>query len=186
MRREWGSGSSPRPMAPSRCPACYGAGRSATRGCGRCRGEGRVRMLRSVRVRVPAGVADGQILRIKGQGDAGRLGGEAGDLFVKLQVYDLSAAGIERVGDDLHSTLSVGLIDALLGGEVPVATVRGRATISVPPGERAAGRARARAGRGRGRLLRARGAPACSTRASSRPHALARRGATPRGAAPVG
>mgnify|MGYP001811201013 CR=1 FL=1 len=143
MRREWDAGGAPAPMVPSLCPACYGAGRAATRGCARCRGEGRVRMMRSVRVRVPAGVDDGQVLRIKGQGDAGRLGGGAGDLFVKLQVYDLRD-GIERVGEDLYSTLRLGLLDALLGAELAVATVRGKKTLVVPAGEarrRACGRA---------------------------------------------
>jgi molecular chaperone DnaJ len=135
MRREWGGDGIARPLLPAACPACYGAGRAAARACGRCRGEGRARMLRTVRVRVPAGVGDGQILRVKGQGDAGRRGGAAGDLFVKLQVHDLGRAGIERVGDDLHSILPLGLYDALLGVEVAVATVRGQRTISVPAGE---------------------------------------------------
>ncbi len=88
-----------------------------------------------MRVRIPAGVSNDQVLRIKGQGDAGTLGGEAGDLFVRLQVYDLTNSGIERRGDDLHSALSVGLYEALLGAEVMVDTVRGRRALEVPAGE---------------------------------------------------
>ncbi|WIA37271.1 hypothetical protein OEZ86_014214 [Tetradesmus obliquus] len=130
--KKWVQGGSPRLAVRETCPGCRGSGKSELRLCGRCSGEGRLAVRRHVKIRVPAGVVDGQVLRVRGQGHCGRFGGRPGDLLVKLQVYSL--VGVTRVGDDLHSTLDLQLYQALLGDSVPVKTVRGECHLAVPPG----------------------------------------------------
>jgi molecular chaperone DnaJ len=87
---------------------------------------------RTVKVRVPAGVADGQRIRVKGRGAAGAHGGEPGDLYVVVSVEPHPRFG--RRGDDLTVRVPVTFAEAALGAEVPVPTLAGPVTIRVKPG----------------------------------------------------
>eukprot|EP00878_Enallax_costatus_P007511 GHUV01007867.1.p1 GENE.GHUV01007867.1~~GHUV01007867.1.p1 ORF type:complete len:216 (+),score=67.34 GHUV01007867.1:726-1373(+) len=130
--KKWAGSDQPRMSVVETCPVCAGSGKSDVQQCVRCGGEGRLQVRRYVRIRVPAGVVDGQVLRVKGQGHMGKFGGVPGDLLVKLQVYSLD--GMTRKGDDLHSKLALSLYEALLGGSVDVKTIRGLRSLRVPAG----------------------------------------------------
>lgn len=114
------------------CDHCRGSGRVPNVLCSDCRGEGRRRKSPEEMVRIPAGIADGQTIRISGKGDAGWRGGEPGDLFVTVRV--LPDKRFMRDGDDVRSMVRVSLIVALLGGECPVDTVHGVETLKIPAG----------------------------------------------------
>jgi molecular chaperone DnaJ len=114
------------------CPQCGGRGRIVDRRCSACSGEGRVRGEASVRVQIPAGVDTGNYIALAGQGDAGPLGGEAGDLQVVIEVQEHDR--FERHGQDLLTELPLGPARAALGGKVTVPTLEGTATLDVPSG----------------------------------------------------
>ena len=86
---------------------------------------------RSLTVKIPAGVRDGQRIRLKGLGSAGPGGGTSGDLYLRVRVRPHPF--FERDGDDLRADLPVALDEALLGAEVPVPTLKGRVTLRIPP-----------------------------------------------------
>ena len=83
-------------------------------------------------VQIPAGVEDGQTLRVRGQGDAGRRGAAAGDLYVHLRVAP--DPRFTREGSDIRTTVTVSVLDAVLGAEIPVDTVHGAEKISLSAG----------------------------------------------------
>jgi len=117
----------------SPCPACRGQGYLVEEPCPTCRGRGTEHRARQVKVRVPAGVRDGQRIRLAGRGTPGRNGGPAGDLFVNVRVAAHPLFG--RKGDDLTVTVPITFPEAALGAEVPVPTLDGQpVTIKVPPG----------------------------------------------------
>jgi molecular chaperone DnaJ len=113
------------------CPMCGGTGRSGNP-CRTCGGTGAVRKSRRVNIKVPEGVKDGKTLRLAGLGGAGRRGGEAGDLLVRIRVKKDPA--FTRVGNDVHSEVNVPVATAALGGEVPMRTLRGEVKLKIPPG----------------------------------------------------
>ena len=115
------------------CPSCGGRGAVIDDTCRTCRGHGLVRRMRDVKVRVPAGVEHGQLIRIPGRGEPGANGGPAGDLFVLVGVahHDHFA----RKGNDLTVKVPVTYPEAVLGAEVKVPTLDGPpVTVKVPPG----------------------------------------------------
>lgn len=112
------------------CARCRGEGSVAGTPCENCRGEGRVRVTRTISVKVPAGVDTGSRLRVKGEGESGRLG--AGDLYVAIEVE--AKPGFERKGDDLATEVRVSMADAVLGAEVSVPTMEGPVSMKIPPG----------------------------------------------------
>lgn len=114
------------------CPRCKGSGKIPETPCKKCDGEGRILSSASVTVNVPAGIESGQTLRLRGQGDAGRRGSEAGDLYVHIDVKP--DPRFERDGMDIRSEISVHVVDALLGTEASVDTVHGPVTLSIPAG----------------------------------------------------
>lgn len=115
------------------CPACGGAGSAPERPCQACAGTGRQRRNRRVRVRIPAGIADGDRIRVPGRGGPGRGGGPAGDLYVVVRVAPHPVFG--RAGNDLTVTVPVGVTEAALGAEVKVPTLDGEpVTVRVPAG----------------------------------------------------
>jgi molecular chaperone DnaJ len=117
------------------CPRCAGRGIVVEDPCPTCNGSGIERRPRSVKVRVPAGVTDGQRIRLKERGAPGRNGGPAGDLFVVVNVAPHELFG--RSGDDLTITVPVTFPEAALGADVKVPTLEGPpVTIRVPPGTR--------------------------------------------------
>ncbi|MDQ7006850.1 MAG: molecular chaperone DnaJ [Acidobacteriota bacterium] len=114
------------------CPTCQGAGQVIRNPCRECRGQGRVRAERTVKVRVPPGVDDGVRLRVAGEGDGGSSGAGAGDLYVDISVRPHPR--FVRRGADIHSALVVGFPDLVLGGEFVVETVHGERSVELPPG----------------------------------------------------
>lgn len=114
------------------CPNCGGDGEMISEYCRRCAGEGRVRVKKDIKVKVPPGVSKGSILRVAGEGDAGPKGGAAGDLFVYLDVEEIPE--IQRDGINLCSTVPISYVDAILGTVVKVKTVDGDTELQVPPG----------------------------------------------------
>ena len=112
------------------CPRCRGEGTVAETPCDTCRGEGRVKVTRTISVKVPVGVDTGSRLRVKGEGEAGRRG--VGDLYVAIEVQP--KPGFERRGDDLATEIRVGMPEAVLGAEVSVPTLEGPVTMKIPAG----------------------------------------------------
>ena len=113
-------------------PACGGAGESIENPCSDCRGEGRVMDSSSVSVRIPAGVATGSKLRSAGKGEAGQMGGQAGDLYIIIHVKDHEL--FERQGDDLFCEVPIKFTLASLGGSIKVPTLFGKGNLKIPPG----------------------------------------------------
>jgi molecular chaperone DnaJ len=114
------------------CDACHGDGRIATSPCRECRGRGRVAGRRSLQVDVPAGIADGQRIRLSGRGNAGEAGAPAGDLYVVIKVRDDERFVRER--DDLITALDVPAPLAALGASMEVPTLDGTASLDLPAG----------------------------------------------------
>jgi molecular chaperone DnaJ len=112
------------------CPRCRGAGTTVRNPCDTCLGQGRVRRTRTLSVKVPAGVDTGDRIRLAGEGEAGRNGGPAGDLYVEVQVRE--HAIFERDGEHLSCEVPVSFATAALGGTVAVPTLDGEVTIKVP------------------------------------------------------
>lgn len=114
------------------CEQCHGNGKVPEKPCKTCHGEGRTEREKTITLRVPAGIDDGQSLRLKEEGEAGRQNKEAGDLLIHVRVAP--DARFERDGDDIRSSLSIGIVDAVLGADREVETVHGKTTISIPAG----------------------------------------------------
>ncbi|HEX5138493.1 MAG TPA: J domain-containing protein [Planctomycetota bacterium] len=116
----------------SPCPACGGTGIDPAAMCPDCHGMGVVEGTRRIEVNVPEGVADGDRLRLKGQGAPGTRGGPPGDLLLLVEVAP--DPRFRREGDDLHSDVTVPAPVAALGGARTVETLRGSAEVRIPPG----------------------------------------------------
>jgi len=119
-------------MTARACGVCEGTGEQIVSKCTECRSQGRVARLKAVEVEVPAGVSDGLELRITGAGNAGRLLGDPGDLYVSLGVEPHPL--FERRGQDLFSVLEVPMTQAALGGDFEVKTLDGTERIRLDPG----------------------------------------------------
>jgi molecular chaperone DnaJ len=112
------------------CPRCNGRGQVVTDPCASCRGQGRTRKQKTLSVKVPAGVDNGDRIRLSGEGEAGRNGGPPGDLYVEVRVREHPI--FERDGAHLSCEVPVSFATATLGGGVEVPTLGGNATIKVP------------------------------------------------------
>jgi len=100
--------------------------------CPNCGGTGRIKRTRTITVRIPAGVEDGAVLRLRGEGEMGINGGPPGDLFVVIHVMEHPQ--FKREGLNITSDVRVPFTTAALGGEVMVETIHGRARLKIPPG----------------------------------------------------
>ncbi|MGQ0831086.1 MAG: molecular chaperone DnaJ [Microthrixaceae bacterium] len=119
----------------SPCPTCAGRGVIVDDPCSTCRGAGVERRPREVKVRVPAGVHDGQRIRLKGRGGPGRNGGPPGDLYVIVRVVPHALFG--RQGANLTLVVPVTFAEAALGADITVPTLAsGPVTLRIPPGTR--------------------------------------------------
>jgi molecular chaperone DnaJ len=119
----------------SPCPACGGTGTRVEVPCPACKGRGTERRSRQVKVRIPAGVEDGQRIKVKGRGGAGRFGGPPGDLYVVVHVAPHPVFG--RKGKDLTVRVPITFAEAALGTTVPVPTLDGKTVaVKVPAGTR--------------------------------------------------
>ena len=114
------------------CGTCGGAGKIAETPCATCAGSGRTRQSRTSAIEVPAGIEDGQRMRISGAGHAGEAGAPPGDLYVEVSVAEDER--FERDGSDLISMVSLPATEAMLGTTVTVATLEGEEEIEVEPG----------------------------------------------------
>lgn len=125
------------------CSDCQGVGTVVDEKCPECQGSGGVTKNRTLNVRFPAGVSDGQRIRLAGRGEPGARGGPAGDLFIQVRVSPDDLFG--RAGEDLTLTVPITFAEAVLGTDLRVPTFDGAVTLRVPPGTPS------------GRVLRARG-----------------------------
>src|SRR5947209_11705098 len=117
----------------STCPRCGGAGKTVDKQCIHCRGEGRERKDREIGLTIPAGIDDGQQLRVAGEGEAGMRGGPTGDLYVLIRLKE--HALFRREGDDLVHLARLSPAQAALGDEIGVPTIEGpEAKVRVPAG----------------------------------------------------
>jgi molecular chaperone DnaJ len=114
------------------CPTCGGNGSIVKDKCPKCKGRGVERRRREVEVRIPAGVADGQKIRVKERGGAGAFGGPPGDLFVRVHVRSDSTFG--RDGRNLTLAVPVSFAEAVLGAQVRIPTLADPITVKVPAG----------------------------------------------------
>lgn len=116
----------------SACGTCGGAGQIVKEPCGTCQGEGRVRGETTLRVNVPAGVSAGNYIPLRGQGNSGRRGGQAGDVLVIIE--EKEHPYFRRDGNNILYNLTISFPDAVLGGEVTVPTLDGEAALTIEPG----------------------------------------------------
>ena len=114
------------------CPHCQGTGKIITDPCNDCRGQGRKEKQKTLSVRIPAGVDNGDRVRLAGEGEAGLNGGPAGDLYV--QVFVKAHALFQREGDNLYCEVPIRFATAALGGELEVPVLDGsKMSLKIPP-----------------------------------------------------
>jgi molecular chaperone DnaJ len=116
----------------STCSRCNGEGSIINEPCPQCRGSGREKKPRSILVKIPAGVDDGNRLRLSGEGDVGTKGGPPGDLYVTLLLQEHEL--FTRDGDDIRYELTLNFAQAALGTEVEVPTIDGTSKLKIPAG----------------------------------------------------
>ena len=115
------------------CNACRGTGKIVKNPCQNCNGKGRIRIRKKLEVNIPQGIDNGQKVILRGQGDAGRNGGAAGDLIIEVEVQ--SHKIFERVGQNLHCEIPISFVEAALGAEIEVPTIDGKTTkYTIPEG----------------------------------------------------
>jgi molecular chaperone DnaJ len=115
------------------CADCGGEGRQRGSACPQCHGSGLMSSVQAIPVQAPAGVVDGQVIRLPGLGHHGPKGGPPGDLLITCQVQ--AQPGFERQGPNLHCTVRVAVAEAVLGARIPVPVPDGPdATLRLPPG----------------------------------------------------
>lgn len=114
------------------CSGCGGSGKIVRDPCRTCAGNGRTPREREITVRLPAGIADGNQLRIPGEGEPGNRGGPPGDLYVRVHVRP--ARGLRREEDNVLSETTISFPQAALGTDIPIPTIWGEEMLRVPPG----------------------------------------------------
>lgn len=114
------------------CPRCHGSGKIVTSPCATCSGAGRVKQHKTLSVKIPAGVDEGDRIRLSGEGEAGTNGGPPGDLYVVIHIRPHSV--FTRDHNDLHCEMPISITVAALGGEIEIPTLDGYAKIKVPAG----------------------------------------------------
>jgi molecular chaperone DnaJ len=112
------------------CPSCHGSGKMIKTPCNTCHGQARTQQQKTLSVKIPAGVDEGDRIRLGGEGEAGMFGGENGDLYVQVAVkpHDI----FKREGGDLYCEVPVSFVTAALGGELDVPTLQGKIKLKVP------------------------------------------------------
>jgi molecular chaperone DnaJ len=114
------------------CPHCHGSGKIIPEPCTTCNGAGKLKKQKTLEVKIPAGINEGQRIALRGHGEPGTQGGPAGDLYVEIRIKQHEI--FERDSDDLHCTVPVPLTTAALGGAIEVPTLSGSAEIELPEG----------------------------------------------------
>lgn len=144
------------------CSNCRGTGKTIARPCQTCRGAGRITRERKLTVKIPAGIATGQRLRLYGEGEHGSNGGPPGDLYVVVHVQEHPF--FQREGDDLYCELPISFPTVSLGGSVKVPTLNGHEELHIPAGTQPGERFR----------IRGKGMPNVSGRGHGDLHVIAR------------
>jgi len=114
------------------CPTCHGEGHTITAKCAACKGEGRVYGEETITIDVPAGVQDGMQLSMSGKGNVGERGGQPGDLLILIE--EEKHAELVRDGNDVQYVLPLSFYDVIMGTQVEVPTIDGKAKIKIPAG----------------------------------------------------
>ncbi|MFM9888463.1 MAG: molecular chaperone DnaJ [Burkholderiales bacterium] len=112
------------------CPNCHGSGRVIVDPCASCHGAGRIKTNKTLSVKIPAGIDNGDRIRHSGGGEPGVNGGPPGDLYVQIAIKE--HAVFQRDHDDLHCEMPVSFATAALGGEIEIPTLEGSAKIKIP------------------------------------------------------
>ena len=144
------------------CSTCRGTGKTIAKPCQTCRGAGRTARERKLTVKIPAGIATGQRLRLYGEGEHGSSGGPSGDLYVVVHVQDHPF--FHREGDDLYCEVPISFPTIALGGDIKVPTLNGHEELHVPAGTQPGARFK----------LRGKGMPNVSGRGHGDLHVIAR------------
>ncbi|MDU4888965.1 MAG: molecular chaperone DnaJ [Clostridium sp.] len=114
------------------CDACHGEGKIIEEPCQTCKGSGKERKTRSITINIPAGVDTGNVMPLRGQGEAGENGGPAGDLYINIRV--MTHKTFKRKGNDIHMETHISFGKAVLGTDIKVPTIDGDVTYKVPAG----------------------------------------------------
>jgi len=112
------------------CPHCSGTGKVISHPCKTCRGEGRIEEEKTLSVKIPAGVDNGDRIRLSGEGEAGPSGTAPGDLYIEVRVRE--HAIFQRDGDDLYCEVPIRFSQAALGSEMTVPTLEGEINLKIP------------------------------------------------------
>ena len=112
------------------CPKCRGAGKMVESPCPTCRGVGRLKQHKTLSVKIPSGVDEGDRIRLSGEGEAGVNGGPPGDLYVVIHLK--AHAVFQREQNDLHCEMPISFTTAALGGDIEIPTLEGYAKIKIP------------------------------------------------------
>jgi len=138
-----------RVMSRQTCDVCHGTGKEIKDPCPTCHGSGHEKRPHTVKVKVPAGVEDGQQMRLADQGEAGINGGPYGDLYVVFKVKQSDI--FDRDGAEIYYTLPLSFVQAALGDEINIPTVHGDVKLKIPAGTQTGAKFRLR-GKGAPRL----------------------------------
>lgn len=114
------------------CPDCHGEGKKAEKVCRDCHGTGFEQRATTIKVKIPAGIHDGAVIRLSGKGEAGIKGGAYGDLYLHVGVTP--SAEFERKGDDIYTVQEIHLLQAVLGDEIDVKTIYKNVKLKIPAG----------------------------------------------------
>lgn len=112
------------------CPNCHGSGQMIKDPCSSCYGQGRVQETKQLSVKIPAGVDNGDRVRLAGEGEAGEHGAPAGDLYVEIAVRQHNI--FERDGNNLHCEVPISFVQACIGGEIEIPTLDGKVKLKIP------------------------------------------------------
>jgi molecular chaperone DnaJ len=114
------------------CPDCHGEGKKASVNCSHCHGQGRIKEMETIKVKIPAGINQGESIRLSGYGDAGEKGASGGDLFLRVRIN--THHNFKREGDDIHTQAEINIAQAALGDTINIDTVYGNFKLKIPEG----------------------------------------------------
>lgn len=114
------------------CPRCRGAGKIPEKVCSKCGGEGIIKGIKKLKVKIPAGIDNGEVIKLSGQGEAGKNGGRDGDLYLNIKIKPHHK--FKREGYDIYSKEYISFKQAALGGKIEVDTVDGKINLKIPEG----------------------------------------------------